>query len=82
MKKLYKHCKADLEELSDVLSGSDSGHDVAVDISAECTGIMINKKTGKRYCVRTVCINGKETHFTETLYQFLLAHGVIIRQEG
>lgn len=79
MKKLYKYCKEDLQELLELLSDPDSGHGVCatVDISTDCTGVMIDRKTRKRYCVRTVFINGKKTHFTETLYQQLLAHDVI-----
>lgn len=82
MKKLYKHCKEDLEELLELLCDPDNGHGVSatVDISTECTGVMIARKTRKRYCVRTVFINGKKIHFTETLYQQLFAHNVITRE--
>lgn len=78
MKKLYKYCKEDLEELYALMVGApDSGHGAFTSISDECTGVMVDRKTRKRYCVRTVFINGKKTHFTETLYQQLLAHNVI-----
>lgn len=79
MKKFYKHCKEDLEELLELLSDPDSGHGVPVrvDISVECADIMIDIKKWKIYRVRTVIINGEKTHFTETLYQQLLARGVI-----
>lgn len=78
MKKLYKYCKEDLVELSALLVGDpDNGHGAFTSISAECTGIMTDIETGKQYCVRTVFINGKITHFTETLYQQLFAHDAI-----
>lgn len=78
MKKLYKLCKRDLEELYALMVGDpDSGHGAFISISDECTGIMTDIKTGMHYCVRTVFINGEKTHFTEALYQQFFIRGVI-----
>ena len=79
MKKLYKYCKEDLKELGELLSDPDSGHGVPeiLDISDSCTCGIIDTETGEFYLARTVFFNGETTHFTETLYQQLLAHGVI-----
>lgn len=81
MKKLYKLCKDDLEELYALMVGDpDSGHGAFISISDECTSIMTDKK-GQPYRVRTVFINGEKTHFTETLYRQFFAHSVIRRKE-
>lgn len=80
MKKLYKLCKEDLEELYALLVGNpNSRHGVSVqlDISDECTGIAIDPITQIEVHVRTVFINGKKTHFTETLYQHLFRYNGI-----
>ena len=81
MKELYKLCKEDLEELYALMVGNPvSGHGAFINISANHTGVMIDTETGECGLVRTVFINGKKTHFTEALYQQLLAHGVLEKQ--
>lgn len=81
MKKLYKLCKEDLEELYALMVGDpDSGHGASISISNYPTGVAIDLITGEQYCVRTVFINGEKTHFTETLYKQLFIHGILVNQ--